>query len=266
MRDAEQEFAAWLREQGGTRFGLWGDYAITGDVRGALDRAVASPLVVLDSELDALRRRKSPCEIALIRRACEILNVTLSELRAATVSGKGVRSAALAAERTAYAQGAQDVRFLLSMSDGGMPQPLIGTNDPHADPLLAGIAVRFAGYWAEGLATLTAKQTAARAAAEAALAAVLQKTRPGVTAAELNDAAKQALAGLQCHPFVAASAGNGMGVSRDEAPFLGGTEPSPLQDGDVCTLRVGAYASATDSAIVSAMVRVGANGAEILWR
>jgi Xaa-Pro aminopeptidase len=272
MRDSEQEFAAWLRETKGTRFALWGDYAITCDVRRALDRVVAAPLVVLDGELDALRRRKSVCELALIRRACEILDVTVRELRAATMSGKGVRAASLAAERAAYAHGAQDVRMLVSLRDGSMPQPLIGTGDPHVDPLLACVAVRFAGYFAEGLATITAKPTATFAAAgaadaaDAALAAMLQTARPNVVASQLTAAARQALAGAKLHPLVAASPGNGIGVSRQEAPFLTDSDSSPLQDGDVCTLRAGAYAGAAGSAIVSATVRVGQNGAEILWK
>jgi Xaa-Pro aminopeptidase len=266
MRDAGQEIAGWLRDAGGTRFGLWGDNAITNEVRDAFDRVAPEPVVVLDNALDALRRRKTPCETALIRRACEILNVVLHELRTATTNRKGVRTAALAAERAGYAAGAEDVRMLVSLRDGGMPEPLIGTDDPRPNPLLACIAVRFAGYWAEGLATITTKQTTTLAAANAALSAFLDKARPGATAAQLRAAAEQALGGLQLHPICASSLGNGIGVSREEAPFLSVSHSSPLQDGDVCTLRVGARAGDADSAIVSAMIRVGATGADLLWR
>jgi len=263
-RDPQQDCAAWIAEAGGTRFGLWGDDAITSDLRRSIDRAVPSPIVALDAQLDALRRRKSPCELTLLRRACDILGVTLRELRTATARGLGVRSAALAAERAGYAQGAQDVRMLLSIRDGGMPQPLIGATDPKADPLLACIAVRFAGYWAEGLATITAKPTAAPAAAEAALAAALKEIRPGTAAAAA--AASQSLAGMKIHLFTASSLGNGIGLSREEAPFLSADSCGPLQEGDVCTVRTGAQAGGADGAIVSAMIRVGRNGAEVLWR
>jgi Xaa-Pro aminopeptidase len=264
MRDAGQEAAGWLREVGGAHFGLWGDYAITNAVRGALDRALPAPAVVLDDALDALRRRKTAGEVALIRRAGEIVDVTLAALRAATQSGQGVRTASLAAERAGYAAGAQDVRLLLSMHDGGMPQPVIGPDDPHADPLLAVIAVRFAGYWAEGLATITTKQSAALAAAEAGLAATLGCARPRITAADLQAAAAPALGGLMPHPLCAANnIGNGIGVSRHEAPWLD-ADHLPLREGDVCTLRAGALAGGSDSAIVSAMVHITAAGAEAL--
>jgi Xaa-Pro aminopeptidase len=266
MRDPQQEAAAWLRETKGTRFALWGDYAITSDLRRALDRVVPVPLVVLDGELDALRRRKSARERALIGRACDILGVTLRELRAAAINGNGVRTAAIAAERTAYAQGAQDVRMLVSMRDGGMPQPLIGTYDPHVDPLLACIAVRFAGYWAEGLATITAAQSATLAAADAALSAALQKVQPGVVCSELTKTACAAMPGFKLHSFIAASLGNGVGLSREEAPFLAAHDSSPLHEDDICTLRMGAYSVAADSAVVSALIRVGSGGAEVVWR
>ena len=266
MRDPGQEFAAWLGETRVKRLGLWGDYAIAQEVRHALDRNAPSPLVVLDAELDALRRRKSERESGLIVRASEIVGLTLGELRTATGNGRGVRTAAIAAERVAYARGAQDVRMLVGKRDGGTPEPIIGTHDPQVDPLLACIAVRFAGYWAEGCATITAKRSAALVAVETARAAVIAAIKPGAVPSRLHATARDALGGLQVHPIVAASLGNGLGVSREEIPLLGVRDSSPLQDGDVCALRFGAVADATDSAIVSAMVRVGPKGAELVWR
>ncbi len=265
-RDPQQDCAGWIAEAGGTRFGLWGDYAITKAVRDNIDRAVPWPVAVLDADLDLLRRRKSTGELALIRRACDVLAVTMRTLRSAAAAGAGVRSAALAAERACYAAGAQDVRMLLSARDGGMPQPLIGAADPKADPLLACIAVRCAGYWAEGLATITAKSVAALPAAEAALDAMLKTARSGVAASQLAAVARRVLAGLENHAIMRAiSLGNGIGMSREELPFLAGNSSEVLQEGDVCTIRAG-VAALGGSAIVSAMIRSGRDGAELLWR
>jgi Xaa-Pro aminopeptidase len=266
MRDPEQEIAAWLREAGGKRFGLCGNSAITNDVRRAIDKTVPQPVMELDGSLDALRRHKSACEQALVRRACEILDVGLRELRAATENGKGVRTAALAGERASYANGAQDFRILLSMSNGGTPQPLIGTADPRVNPLLACVAVRFAGYWSEGLATIASTPSEARDRAEAGLAGMLREIRPGTPPAILVPAAIRTLRGAKLHPFVRTCAGNGIGLSREEVPNLVVGELTSLEEGDICTLRAGAQLSATDSAIVSAMIRVGADGAEVLWK
>ncbi len=265
-RDWHQDCATWIAEAGSTRFGLWGDNAIIQEVRDGIDRALPSPVVVLDGELDPLRRPKSPSELALVRRACDVLDATQRALRGAIVGGAGVRSAALLAERECYVRGAQDVRLLLGMRDGGMPQPLIGTADPQADPLLACIAVRCAGYWAEGLATITAEPKPALAAANSMLDAMLQAARPGVTASALAAIARQSAPGQNVHPLVAASIGNGIGMSRQEAPLLAATSSDVLKDADVCTLRAGAQGDGTDAAIVSAMIRIGRDGAEILWR
>jgi Xaa-Pro aminopeptidase len=265
QRDAEKDVSAWLREFGGTQFGLWGEYAVTNDVRRALDRAVAAPIVVLDETLDPLRRRKSIVELGVVRRASEILAGTVRELRSSIASGNGVRSAALVSERAAYTQGAQDVRMLASIRNGGMPQPLEASRDPRADPLLACIAVRFAGYWAEGLVTVASKPHAAMSAAEAALAAVLSKIRPGIAASGLIETANRALAPHKLHPIASASIGNGIGLSREEAPLLTAHDRAPLQDGDVLTLRVGATGG-SNNAIASAMVIVTSDSAEIIWR
>jgi Xaa-Pro aminopeptidase len=266
MRDPEKETAAWLREVGGDRFALWGDYAITQSVRHSLDRAAPASLVVLDGILDALRRRKSETEAALVRRACDILDGCVKTLRTASQGGQGVRTAALAAERAGYAAGAQDVRLLVSQRDGGMPEPLIGPNDPHADPLLACIAVRFAGYWAEGLTTITAAPSEALDRAKAGLEAILRESRPTTPPTILFSAALRTLRGAKLHPFVGSCVGNGIGLSRQEAPDFSFAELTSLEKDDICTLRAGAQTSATDVAIVSAMVRIAANGAEVLWQ
>lgn len=265
-RDSQQDCATWIAEAGGTRFGLWDDFAITNDVRDSIERAVPSPIAVLDGELDALRRRKSNCELVLVRRACGILDITMHSLRGAIARGAGVRAAALAAEREGYAKGAQDVRILLGARDGGMPQPLIGAADPKVDPLLAVIAVRCAGYWAEGLATMTAGPAATLTAAEAALEAMLKTARPGIAATALAAAGQQSGAAHKTHPLVASSIGNGIGMSREEAPFLAANSSDVLQDGDVCTVRAGVEAQGSGGAVVSAMIRIGRDGAEVLWR
>jgi len=267
LRDAEREFSDWLGETAGGQFGLWGEYAIIADVREALERAAPSPLVVLDDVLDPLRRRKSDREVALIRRACAILDTALKKFRAEIADHKGVRSAALAAERVAYREGAQDFRVLASARDGDTPQPLEAGQDPHVDPLLACFAVRFAGYWAEGFCTLTAKPDTALAKAEAALSVLLKLIRPGVLPRAEFKAAIEVQRPHWPHPCVQTSIGNGIGLSRDEAPFLVNNRSAALREGDICTIRMGLGAYEPEgNAMVSAMIRVAADGAEVLWR
>lgn len=266
VRDVGQDVAAWLRDSGGTNFAFWGEYAITSDVRHAIARTAPSAMTVLDEALDPLRRRKSSVEIELIRSACKILSVATGTLRSSIANGSGVRSAALACERAAYAQGAQDVRMLVSLRNGGMPQPLDARQDPQVDPLLACVAVRFAGYWAEGLLTHAIKPNAAMAPADTALAAVLNAIRPGIATSSLANIAANAIRPHQPHPLVHAHFGNGIGLSREEAPISFENNSMLIQTGDVLTLRVGVFASNEETAIASAMLVVKSHGAEVFWK
>ena len=99
-------------------------------------------------------RHKSPCEQGLLRRASEILAGTLTRLRKEVAEGIGARSAAIAAEDEAYTLGAQDARVYASIRNGGSPLPFDTAADPMPAPLLASVAVRYAGYWAAGHVTL----------------------------------------------------------------------------------------------------------------
>jgi len=74
------------------------------------------------------------------------------------------------------------------------------------------------------------------------------------------------LSPYKTHAFVRAGLGNGLGLSREEAPLLTGKDSAALQHGDVLTLRVGATDSEDDNAIASAMVVVGESGADIIWK
>lgn len=255
----------WLGEHGldnKIALATWGGAAMPRILNQGISRAIAAPgrIVPLDAPLDALRRRKSPLERVLMRRATVILEVAADALLAAARGGAGHRSAALAAERAAYEAGAQDARVATSLRPGGAPLPLDGAADPALDPLLAAIAVQFAGYWAEGYVTATARPGDAVRRAEAALDAVLADARAGASAAMLMRAAVNKLAPDAPHALMQGAIGHAIGLSLDEAPLK---DPSDrLEDGAVYVLRVGA----ADAAVASAMIAVDDAGIELMWR
>jgi Xaa-Pro aminopeptidase len=222
-------------------------------------------MIAMDDRLDALRAHKSPRELELLREACRILSLARSAFERATAEGSGPRTAALTAERAAYANGAQDVRILASWRNGGPPLPFDGPDDIRVAPLLALIGARFAGYWAEGLVTLAAPQGGSLARAEAALSAMLREVRSGVRSIDLIRAAEQHLRSNKFHPLLRSAIGNGIGLSFEEPPNLGGNEESTLEVGGVYTLRSGAMGEGSDTAVVSAMVAINGTGIEVLW-
>jgi len=260
----------WLREMnrdGPAVLGLWGGSFMAQRPYLAVTATIQpfGKVIDLDDQLDALRRHKSPRELELLREACRILASACEEFERAATDGTGGRSAALAAERAAYSNGAQDVRILASARNGGPPLPFDGPADIRVAPLLACLGVRFAGYWAEGLIALAAPSSGALARAEAALTAMLREVRVGATSGDLLRAATQHLSPYRFHPSVQSAIGNGIGLSFEEPPNLGRDEKSRLEDGGVYTLRCGAMGEGNDNAVISVMVAVSAAGIDVLW-
>jgi Xaa-Pro aminopeptidase len=222
-------------------------------------------IIEMDDPLDALRRHKSVREVHLLRQSCRILAATCDTFARAVADGAGARSAALAAERAAFAHEAQDVRFLASARNGGPPLPFDGPGDIRVAPLLACLAVRFAGYWSEGLITVGAGPNGALARAEAALMAMLQEAEPGVTSNNLVRAAAEHLPPYKFDPLLESAIGNGIGLSLEESPILSRDEHTRLEEGGVYTLRCGALGEGSDNAVASAMFAVHAKGIDVLW-
>jgi Xaa-Pro aminopeptidase len=267
LRSALGEWLAEIVAGGPAMVGLWGGkhLAQRSFVAAAGAAQPTGEFIEMDDLLDGLRLRKSPRELELLREGCRILTVACDAFERAATEGSGARSAALAAERTAFAAGAQDVRILASARNGGPPLPFDGPSDVRVAPLQACVGVRFAGYWAEGLITVTALPGGALARAEAALKAMLRTVRAGAASSDLFQAAELLLPPYKFHPLVHSSIGNGIGLSFEEPPILDATENFALEEAGVYTLRCGAMGEGPDNAIVSAMVAVNGAGAEALW-
>jgi len=267
LRNALGDWLGDMFRDGRPMLGLWGGNIMAQRPYLAVAAAIQpfGKMIDMDDQLDALRRHKSPREMELLREACRILAIACDAFERATLDGSGARSAALAAERAAFSNGAQDVRILASARDGGPPLPFDGPGDTRVAPLLACLAVRFAGYWAEGLVTVAAPSSGALARAEAGLTAMLREVRPGATSGDLLRAAAQHLPPYRFHPLVQFAFGNGIGLSFEEAPILDRDEKSRLEEDGVYTLRCGAMGEGSDNAVISAMVAVSGTGIDILW-
>lgn len=226
----------------GTALATWAFGALPQALYAGIAGVVAPRAPVsLDQALDAVRRRKSPCELELMRGAARLLAKAAEAFAASVRAGSSVRSAALAAERAAIAAGAQDARAMASLSPGGVPLPLDAASDERAlDPANAGIAVQNHGYWASGYVTVARRPGAARTRAREALAAALAVARGG---AHLPDGV----------------AANAIGLSLEEGPG------APLEVGAVYAVTTSATEGG-ETAYASALVAVTENGCDALWQ
>jgi len=102
--------------------------------------------------------------------------------------------------------------------------------------------------------------------AAAALAALIAAVRPGTRTAELYAKATDALAPFPLHPVLGASIGHGIGLSLNEQPEFRAPADAALVEDGVYTLQVGIADANAGNALLSAVVRNTAKGAEVLAR
>jgi len=263
LRDPTRNIAEWADESAKGPLGFWTTEAMPADLLPRIQAGLGErKLIDVGASLNALLREKSPVVLKLTREACGMLEKAVAALKDG-FHGASAREAAVAAELAATRAGAQDVRVLISLAKGGTPTAIDYPEGGKLDPLLAYIAVRHAGYWAEGFVTLASMPNDTVARTQAALTAMLAAAKAGTTSALLRDAAQEALGSLAIHPAARRSA-VGIGLMLEE------TEAAPggvakLEAGRVYSLRAGAHVSATDNALLSAMIEVRADGAQILW-
>jgi hypothetical protein len=264
QRDAAKHVAEWAEEAAGQGpIGFWTSEAMPADLQPKIEAALGNrKLVDVTASLNALLREKSPVALKLSRDASSVLAKAVDAMKD-RFNGESGRECATAAARVAADAGAQDTRILISLGKGGTPTAIDYPEGGKFDPLLAYIAVRYAGYWAEGFVTLTTMTHDTVTRTQAALKAMLATAKAGTTVSALRDAAKSALGDIPVHP-AARDVAVGVGLMLEEIE----AEPSgvsKLEAGRVYSLRAGASKSLSDNALMSAMVLVKEGGVDVLW-
>ena len=209
--------------------------------------------------------RKRPRELTMIRASCKLLEAAAKTFADSWRRNHEPETAALDAERLARSLAAQDVRTLVSLDGGRILVPFQGRFEKCPGPLVGYLAVKVLGYWADMFVTVDDGSVAPAARhAEAALDAIIASMRPGARTGEVHAKALGALAPYQLHPVLGGSVGHDIGLSLHEgAEFVAAGEAVLVEDG-VYALQVG-FVDA-ENVLLSAMVRVTANGAEVLVR
>jgi Xaa-Pro aminopeptidase len=212
-------------------------------------------------------RRKRPRELTMIRASCKLLETAAKTFVESWRRNHEPETAALDAERLARSLAAQDVRTLVSLDGGRTLVPFQGGFEKCARPLVGYIAVKVLGYWADMFITVDdGSITAAARHAEAALDAIIVNMQPGTRADALHAKAVGVLAPYTLHPALGGSIGHGIGLSLHEgAEFQASADATLVEDG-VYAMQVGAADAKAGNALMSAIVRVTAKGAEVLAR
>jgi Xaa-Pro aminopeptidase len=274
LRDAGKDIVQWLEESYGSGAAMsqppaaliGGEYIRSANYRSLTEAfAPENPFVDATAPLRRLMRYKRPRELILIRDGCSILKAATQALAEAKESGASLIEAILQAERVAYQMSAQDVRTLFSLDGGRTLRPFEAPIADRVDPLQAYIAVRHAGYWAEGFVLLADLPDLIMMKASAALKAVIKVATAGTSYANLARVVAEISGSYQEHPMTRGNMGNGIGLSLEEEPRLVAGSEDALDVGSVYTLRVGVSDGEGHHAIMSAMVVVNQRGNKVLW-
>ena len=266
LTDLPKAVAQWQKE-------LNGPVAVVGvdNVRLGVERALSEALGAgaastrAAAAVRAMMRTKSPRELVEIRGACGMLKSAAAALREGVKAGKGVTDCMTQAEHEAVKMRAMEVRSLFSTDGGRTLRPYFSPITRSVDPLLAYIAVRSGGYWAEGFMQAGKGSGEAAAKAREALNKVIAAMMPGARSRDLARIARDGVAPLGEHLLTRGSLGHAIGLALEEPPLLSAESDAKLEAGDVYTVRVGASDGKERNTIASAMVAITDRGSEVLW-
>lgn len=247
---------------------IYSDYA-------ALDESLPSgaALKPMPPLVEQLRAVKSEDELTLIRRSVltnsQALAATLPKIRA------GVSESEIAAELEYQMRlhGADKPAFETIVAAGAR------TALPHAEPgalklqsdhlLLIDMGASQNGYASDMTRMFSLGKPARKlrtmynAVLEAQLAAIA-RVRPGVTAAQVDRAARSVLAFHGLGAAFVHSTGHGLGLEIHEAPRIGAKDNTALEAGMAITIEPGAYIEGFGGVRIEDTIVVTASGCEPL--
>jgi len=227
----------------------------------------APPLV------ERARMVKDAAEILRIRRAVE-LGASLFRIARKKIR-PGVREIEVAAamEYEARCAGAEGMSFPTILASGTRSAIVhgraSGARIPRRGFVVCDFGVILAGYCSDRTRTVHVGRPSgeARQLYEAVLEAqqaAIAVVRPGVTAAEVDGAARRVLRKRKLARFFTHSTGHGLGLEIHEAPRLAAGQTQNLEAGMVITIEPGAYVPGKWGVRIEDVVVVTSSGCEVL--
>ena len=227
----------------------------------------APPLV------ERARMVKDAAEILGIRQAVELGASLFRIARQKIRPGVSEVEVAAAMEYEARCSGAEGMSFPTILASGTRSAIVHGRASnariPRRGFVVCDFGVILAGYCSDRTRTVhvgrpsrAARQlyAAVREAQQAGIAAV----RPGVTAAEVDGAARRVLRQRKLARYFTHSTGHGLGLEIHEAPRLAAGQTQTLEPGMVVTIEPGAYIPGKWGVRIEDVVVVTASGCEVL--
>jgi len=243
-------------------------------LRAALNGVAVEPTAGL---VEALRARKEPSEIALMREAAAIGDTAFEAVASQPLAGRREKDIAWELEGILREHGAEGPSFPIIVAGG--PRSALPHAVPGDDPVPAGSlvvvdlgAIR-GGYasdctrtFAAGGAPLPGELERAYAVCLEAQQTALARVAPGVEAAELDAVAREVIAAAGFGEAFGHGLGHGVGLDIHERPWVRPNAPGALEEGMVVTVEPGIYLEGVGGVRIEDLVVVTADGGEALTR
>jgi Xaa-Pro aminopeptidase len=227
----------------------------------------APPLV------ERARMVKDAAEILRIRRAVELGASLFRIARKKIRPGVSEVEVAAAMEYEARCAGAEGMSFPTILASGTRSAIVhgraSGVRIPRRGFVVCDFGVILAGYCSDRTRTVHVGRPSGEArrlyeaVLEAQQAAILA-VRPGVTAAEVDGAARRVLRQRKLARYFTHSTGHGLGLEIHEAPRLAAGQTQKLEAGMVITIEPGAYVPGKWGVRIEDVVVVTSSGCEVL--
>ena len=233
----------------------------------------SSPIVNVAGVVPQMRRRKSPAEIARMKRACACTDAALAEcipMMSQRVTERDVRDELEYRMRRHGADGPSYDTIVATGPNGARPHhrpTATMIEDGHLVVIDVGALVD--GYHSDMTRTyligdvdpiLRTMHDVVRESQMAGLAAV----RAGVSAGDVDKVCRDVIAAAGFGSEFIHSTGHGVGLQIHEQPWVRTAMPEPLQSGEVVTVEPGVYREGLGGVRIEDLVVVTDTGCDIL--
>ncbi|MGC2248040.1 MAG: Xaa-Pro peptidase family protein [Terriglobales bacterium] len=223
--------------------------------------------------IERARMVKDADEIRLIRKAIDLGASLFRVARAKIRPGVSEVEVAAAMEYEARSQGAEGMSFSTIIAAGARSAVVHGRASEARIPprgfVVCDFGVILRGYCSDRTRTVyvgkpSQEARALYAAVLGAQLAAIAAVRAGVTAAEVDEAARSVLRKAKLARYFTHSTGHGLGLEIHEAPRLAAGQTQKLEPGMVITIEPGAYLPGKWGVRIEDVVVVTATGCEVL--
>ena len=225
------------------------------------------------SEVESIRMVKDGEELQRIREAARLGSSLVDTALQAIRPGVTEIEVAAEMEYDARQKGAEAMSFDTIVASGVRSAlPHGRASSAHVDRgfVVLDFGVILAGYCSDKTRTVyvgkpTARDRQMYEAVREAQQAAIDTVKAGITAGEVDSAARSVLRRAKLDKHFTHSTGHGVGLEIHEPPRIGSNQTEPLRAGMVITIEPGVYVAGEGGVRIEDMVIVTEKGCEVLW-